>query len=137
MAKLVDKTQKSLFNRPTLKLRTTRAQKVKDISLEKTKGIIPSEYKAYNSVLTSSLKLNKWGIYYLEIKVTYKTQIPGYDSYRNNEKSFSIVYKYRGCKIIEEEVFDRIERKIKIDYTGIPRITDIKVLSKLGYGIKD
>lgn len=130
MAQLVRKTQVDLFPDQ----RRTKADKVKDIEL---KNLKPKINQQYNSSLTLSLKLNKWEIYYLEVELTYRTQIPGYDSYRENTKYYKIVHKYTGRQYIQVEIFDKVEKKIGVKYTGTPRIKDIKVLSRLSYGVED
>ena len=130
MAQLVRKTQVGLF--PDQK--KTKADKVKEIEL---KNLKPEINQQYNSPLTLSLKLNKWEIYYLEVKLTFRTQIPGYDSYRENTKLCKIVHKYTGRYNIQVEVFHKVERDIEVKYTGTPRIKDIKILSRLGYGVED
>lgn len=88
-------------------------------------------------LLTSELKLNKWEIYHLEVEISYRTQIPGYESYNENTKSFKVVHKYTESSTIQDEVFEKVEKEIGIKYSGTPRIINIKILNRLGYGIAE
>ena len=130
MVQLVKKTQPDLFP----KEQKTKAEKVKEIEL---KNLKPKISQPYNSSLTSSLNLVKWDIYYLRVYIKYRTEIPGYKSYREYVRHFDIVHKYTQKDFIQIEVFNKVEIKIGLKYSGEPRIVNIEVIKNLGNGFKD
>ncbi len=104
--------------------------------LKKAKPIKQTQ-REFSLLLTSKLKLNQWEIYLLQLTILTKNPNP---FHKDANKNIEIIFKYYGTENIVSELINnhsiKIKQKLLITHNNFI-IKDIKILKRLGYGIKE